>query len=175
MKFSERAGELWATLTDLARRIFPRNTSDVLRWTTLGYDDEEDTIEVFHGLGYAARPRANANAEAIAVAVNASDHHVIVATRDAALLEQVVKEAGLDQGETLAGFSEGAVIKVRENTVEVRAPNGTAVRLATLDDIQALRDYVASHVHPVTAAPGTTGTSTPPPGQPSGTTVLKGQ
>jgi hypothetical protein len=72
-------------------------------------------------------------------------------------------------------------IDIVGDEVLVRSPGGTAVSLATKADVQGLRDYVATHVHVVTGtlpvgpvaanalAPAT------PPGQPTGTSVLKGE
>jgi hypothetical protein len=72
-------------------------------------------------------------------------------------------------------------IDIVGDEVLVRSPGGTAVSLATKADVQALRDYVASHGHVVTGtlptgpAAATAAAPTPPPGQPAGTSVLKGE
>jgi phage gp45-like len=140
---------------------------------------EARDAEVFGGIGFAARPKAGANAEAIVVFPGGSSNPVIIATRDEDARRAV---ASLDQDsdqDSTAMFNRSTIILIKpDGTVEIRASGGTATKLPTLADYNALRSAFNSHVHatagtgppvPPTAAPGI------PVATPAGTTVLKAQ
>lgn len=187
-RLNDKTSALSARIADLVLRVFPRNTADVLRWiiTTHG---EEDTQDVFHGMGFAARPAAGANAEAIAVAVNGYDHHVIVATRDADTLRRVIAKIGLELGEAMV-FSSGTVLKCSAGKIRAQSHDGTPSPLALKSDVQAIWDYLAKQFDPTTGhkhagvttgagsslgpVPSTTSSSVPV-GAPTGTTFFEAE
>lgn len=158
MIWGERKSELWGRLGDLVRRFFPRDTSNPLRWLVHGYADDEgeetDEIELFAGVGIAARPPAEANAEAIACAVNGRDQHVLVATRDADTLRIVVAAVGLEVDETLV-FTSKAAVKITADGEVLIGRIGGAFKAVALAD----------HTHKV---PAITGQASYAPGPPVG-------
>jgi phage gp45-like len=165
------------------RRMVVTVTSRAL-WQVTGYEidgtTETQQAEPFSGIGFYARPAASGKPEAIVVSAAGAKSPAIVATRDEKTRAAVA--GGLAADEAIV-FSSAAVVHVRANgTVEIRTPGGSAVPLATLADVQALREAFNSHVHVLTiaAAPGSGGTGTAAPTAtpapaPAGTTVLKGQ
>jgi phage gp45-like len=129
-RLRDRTNGLHARIADLARRVFPKGTTDVLRWLVQGYAaEDEDALEVFHGTGFAARPAAGSNAEALAVAVNGGDHHVIVATRDADTLLRVVEKLGLEAGEAIV-FSAGVAVKCSADKIRAQSLEGAEAAVA---------------------------------------------
>ena len=70
-------------------------------------------------------------------------------------------------------------IIINQTNVEIRTAAGIAVPLAPLADLQAHRDWAATHTHPdpatgFTGAPADMTGPTPPP-EPAGTEVLHGE
>lgn len=183
MSFSDRLSNTWARLADLVRRFRISAHADPLRYDVEGYAGETDDVEVFQGVGHAARP-AGADAEAIAVAVNARDHHVIVATRDGDTLRAVIDAVGLEADETLVYTSRAVVKLLADGTVEIRSTGGTAKELAYKSDAEALNSRIDAlesafnaHTHP-TAPTGPVSTPTPPADTAAtvvGTSVVKGE
>jgi hypothetical protein len=90
-------------------------------------------------------------------------------------------------GQVPDGLGETAIVIVAPAGGQVLVHDGAAadaVPLATKADVQALRDYVnaqfsgAGHTHVAPSGGGTTTVTTPvggTPGQPAGTTVIKGK
>lgn len=158
----------------LVRRMIARVTTGVWQLAGVrGLDGSTEVVraEVFSGVGFAARPPASSSAEVVVVNLGSAEAPVVVATRDektAAAVRQAI--GGLDAGDTLV-FNGAVIVWLRAGgTVEIRSPGGTAGRLATLEDIMALRDWVAAL--PV----GGTGSATLPGcPTPAGTTVLRGE
>jgi phage gp45-like len=154
------------------------------RWQVTGYtidgDTETQQAEPFTGIGFYARPPASGKPEAIVVSAAGAKSPAIVAVRDEKTRAAVAGNVGADEAMM---FGSTALVHVTAGgTVEARAPGGTAVALATLADVQALREAFNNHVHILTiaaaAGAGGTGTAAPtatPAPAPAGTTVLKGQ
>lgn len=189
MTWLKRTSETFARVADLVRRFVARDTSDPALYEVVGFrdgeDEERDTLEVFGTLGCVARAPADDDTELVAVAVNARDHHVVVAARDVATLRAVVESVGLGSDETVV-YTSRAVVKLRaDGTVEVRALDGTARPLAYKSDVDAVNARVAAlelvfngHVHSGGTLPGgVTGSTTPAATSATveGTSVLKGQ
>ena len=167
-------------LRGLVRRFSVSTTRGAL-WQLLGLrgldgDDEVTSVEVFHGIGIAARPPASGKPEAIVVNVGGAKAPVIVATRDQKTLDAVLADVGeLEAGSTLV-YAAGAVIYVRANgTVEIRTPGGTAGALALEANLTALRAAIQGAV----ISPGDGGaalkTAILAASWTTGTTVLKGE
>ena len=162
MTWAGRASERWARLTDMVRRFTVTNTGGDTTWSVEGFRDADDTerdqLDVFHGIGHAARPPADTDTEAIAVNVNARDHHVIVATRDADTLQTVISQVGLAPDETIV-FTSNAVLKLTAaGDILIGRIGGNFQRVALED-----------HTHPIPAlAPGSQASYAPgPPAGPS--------
>ncbi len=186
-----------ATLGAL-RRMAIKVTSKAL-WQVIGHrllDGSRETrdAEVFYGIGIWARPKSSEKAEAlVAFLGGASGAPVVVATRNEDARRAVEAVIGsLKEGEAILYGSSGLpFVHVKDDqTVEVRKAGGTAVALATLAELTALRDYVrnqfsssAGHTHAVSGAVTTTiatvgspgGAPTVSPATPTGTSVIKGQ
>jgi hypothetical protein len=152
-------------------------------WKILGVrlpdGNETNTIELFSGIGFYATPPASGKPEVIVVNVGNAKAPVIVATRDWKTLKAVLAQLGeVDAGSTIV-HNGAAVLYMRPNgTVEIRTPGGTAKRLATVDDVQAVRDDLHLHEHlyvPPGGPPAVTTTGGPAVTAPVGTTVLKGE
>lgn len=159
MRLRDRTTGVAARIADLVLRVIPKNTADVLRWVTRGYDDEDDEQEVFHGVGFAARPAAGSNAEAIAVAVNGFDHHVVIATRDADTLRRVIEALGLAEGEAIV-FSSGTAVKCSASKIIAKTMDGTAAALAFKSDVDEVWEYLAKQFDPTTGHKHTVSGST---------------
>lgn len=179
--------EVW--LDNLVRRFTIRATlKGVAR--LLGYKDdegnqEEDEADVFPGVGFWARP-VDGRGEAIRLLL-AHGHSVVVATRDERTRTALEAHVQLAPGET-AIFSGAAVVVCRKDgTIEARSWAGTAVPLATLADLQELRDWIAARFDPLSGHTHSASGSGPPapppppnptnlvPPHPTGTTKLRGE
>jgi phage gp45-like len=173
-------------LRNLVRRFTVTATKGAL-WKLLGVrglaDEETGTAEVFHGIGIAARPPVDGQPEAIVVNVGGAKAPVIVATRDLKTLQAVLADMGeLEAGSTLV-HTEACVIYARPNgTVEIRTPAGTATKLPTLADVQALVDAFNGHRHtsaasgsPTSGPKDETGAVDESAPNPTGTVVLKAE
>lgn len=175
----------------MVRRLAIAATSRVL-WQLTGVRNLDGTtealsVEVFPGIGFFARPPAGSKPEAIVVNVGGANAPAAVATRD----EQTRKAvADLAEDEAAMFNSTGGVFVKADGTIHARSAGGSAVPLATLADLEALRTYVLNqfstatgHTHVVSGAATTTTTSvaapgTPPavaPPTPAGTSVLRGE
>lgn len=132
--------------------------------------------EVFQGVGFWATPAAGVEVEAVVLNVGGdANHPIVVALRDEKTRKQVADALA---GDTTCVHNTAARVVILPNgTIEARTHGGTAAPLATLADLQALRDFIATGltmtVDPVLniAGPG----STVPVPDPVGTTKLKGE
>ncbi len=141
-----------------------------------GATKETLPTEVFPGIGFFARPAPGANAEAIVVHAGGRSNPAIVATRDEATRK---KMASIGQDETAAFNTKCGVYWKKDGTIEARSAAGTAVKLPTMADYEALRAAFNAHVH-ATAGTGAPSTPTPVPSvipvaTPTGTVVLKAE
>lgn len=132
---------------------------------------ETRRAEVFGGIGLVARPPAGVEAEAIGAMVGDANAPVIVAVRDEAT--RSAKMGDIAEDET-AIFNGQARVHVRaDGTIEARTHGGTAKQLVTIDDYNALRDWIHTTMI-VNATGATAGTTTPPPNA-MGTQKLRGE
>jgi hypothetical protein len=169
-------------LRRLAITLTDGGTWQMIGHTMLNRRPEVRRVEMFSGIGFAARPAAGANAEAVVAFVGGSSNPVSLAARDEDGRQSAVGDLG--QNET-AMYNGSVVFICRENgTAEIRSVIGTPHALATKADIDALAakvDHLVgvynSHTHAVSGAvagitvqvePGTTPVAV-------GTLVLKGQ
>lgn len=161
----------------LRRMIVTRSSSSIYQvtgHTLLDADTETKDAEHFGAVGFSSRPSSDEDTEAIVAFVGGPGNPIIVATRQEAVRKSM--SVGLLADETQLHNSL-VLIRIKSNgTVEIRTKAGTASPLATLDDLQELRDWI--HDDMVIAVPSagssTPGTTTPPP-TPAGTSVLKAQ
>lgn len=170
----------------LIRRMTVTVTSRPI-WKLLGVrgfaGDEVVDAEAFLGIGFYARPPASGKPEAIVVNVGDAKAPIVVAARDEKTFANIRTLLGANRpaaGEVVV-FNANVVVYLKsDGAVEIRTPSGTAKRLATIDDLEALRNWAASHTHPVattgssTAQTGTAAAPAAPP-EPAGTTVLRGE
>ena len=146
-------------------------------WGLSGYPGETDPdVELFPGVGFFSRPREGAENVEVIVLKLAENHPVIVATRD----EDTRVE--LDHDET-AIFTSQSIVKIKQDgTIEIGSIGGTFKSLATLDDLQTVRDEVHDHehlyvpaLHPAVPPTPVSTTGGPTVTSPTGTTKLKGE
>jgi hypothetical protein len=180
------------SLAGRIRRMAIGVTSRML-WQLLGHrglDGKVETrdAEVFGAAGIFGRPGGR-NSEAIVIFPGeGAMSPIVVAVRDEQMRAAVVAaiSGGIATGETaIASGTNGtvsAMVHVRANgTVEVRAPGGAAVALATQASVDAFRVSYNTHTHSVPGGGGVgTVQATAVPVAPivtaiAGTTVLKGQ
>lgn len=162
----------------LVRRMSVSRAGAVL-WQLVGFrvgrHQEAQTAEVFHGVGIHSIPSANGKPEAIVINIGGAAAPVIIATRDEATRAATTPH-DMVAGETVI-YSEGAIVYLRNGTVEVRTPAGAAKRLLTVDDGAALKQAIATAA--VVATDGGAALKANIVGNlsswPTGTTVLKGQ
>jgi hypothetical protein len=184
MNFRDRTTSAYARIANIVKRMFMLKIDSPLRWRVRDADPEEvDDIEIFHNVGFHARPPAAGkwgpnvaihNVEAIVVNVNSHDHPVIIATRDADTMRVVVEKVGLNPDETFIYNSKTIVKILADGTVEIRNLDGTAVPLALKSDVEALQarldtveQNLIGHVHLSTAPPNPTGAAQlVPPAEP---------
>lgn len=163
----------------LVRRMAITLTSRPL-WQLVGHllldgtTRETRDAEPFTGVGFYSRPPADGNPEAVVVFAGAGGKPLIVATRDEKTRAAVFAAAGeLGPGDA-ALFSPAAIVIAKaDGTVEIRTPGGAAVALATLADVQALRDWAAGMAYGGSGSVVPVGGAAPP--NPTGTTVLKAE
>lgn len=168
-------------LRGMVRRLIATATA-LPRWQLRGVRgadgaDEVLQVEVFQGVGFAARPPASSAAEVVAVNVDGqAKAPIVVAARDektAAAVRTAI--GGLAAGDTLV-YNASAIVFLRaDGTVEIRSPSGVAGELATKADLEALRTAIERTV----IAPGDGGaalkTAILAASWTTGTTVLKGE
>lgn len=154
MNFRDRTTSAYARIANIVKRMVMLKIDSPLRWRAKDADPEEiDDVEIFHNVGFHARPPAVGkwgpnvaihNVEAIVVNVNSHDHPVIIATRDADTMRVVVEKVGLNPDETFI-YNSKSVVKIKaDGTVEIRSLDGTAVPLATKADVDAVNERVAA-------------------------------
>lgn len=181
----EQIGSKNRSVLGMLRRMVVSVTSGTI-WQVVGLTlldgitKETQPVEVFSGIGFYSRPSPGANTEAIVGHVGGRENPAIIALRDEDTRRKIAK---IEQNET-AMYNTLAILLVdKDGHMHARFPNGTTKRLAFVDDLNALRGFVAAqfsgagHVH---AAPGGPTTSTVPVGAPpstsyDGTEVLRSQ
>lgn len=193
-EFADEVSPQSRSLRGVARRMAIRLTARVL-WQLTGYRNIEGTetvdAEPFTGIGFYARPSSGDKAEAVLVQIGDARHAVIIACRNEDARRAVINAlnggAGLKENES-AMYSRAGLVHIKSNgEIEARTPSGSAVALATKDDVQTLRDEVATfiatkyntHTHAgVTTGPGTSAVTVAlgaPPSQPVGTQKFRAE
>jgi len=163
-------GRLLGTLVETIR--LGRTAGAV--WQGLCHGARTLQARAFQGIGITARPPSGQGI-AIAVYPEGGAEPVIVAASNPEHVFAV-------QADETALHNSTTVIYIRRSgVVDIRPIDGTAVPLATLDDVRALRDYVnvqvRTHFH--TAAGGVTGSPQvgqgpmPAPPNPAGTSHVR--
>ena len=173
--FAQDNDPRWRKVAGLLRRMVVRFSAQGI-WELAGFSTLKEVVrsEGFQGLGFWARPPSGVTVEAIVVSIGGSDHPVVVALRDETTRRAVANALLAD--ESIQYNSSVRVHAKANGTVEVRAHGGVALPLATKADIDALRTYVAAHIHSgVTTGGGVSGTPSVSPPDAVGTTVLKGE
>lgn len=173
---------LLAKVHGMVRRMSVSISKQLHAWQVTGVKmvngDEVFRADVFSGVGFVSRPPLTGKPEAIVVMASGGvDGAALVGARDLKTAQAVVREVTgreyLEPGEALnfTAPNGGAVVYMKaDGTTEVRSSTGTAVELATKADVEALKTWLATHVH---GGSGTPPTTTPP--TPAGTTKLKGE
>lgn len=149
---AEGVGQRAREIAGKLRRMIVTRASDAL-WQVFGHtllegDEETREAELFQGIGFASRPNATDDVEAIVAFVGEGGAQpIIIATRQEA--RRIVIADDLEAGETQIHNSvEGAnatIIRIYANkTVEIRSVGGTAKRLMTVEDGDALRTAIAN-------------------------------
>jgi hypothetical protein len=176
--FAKVLDPLTRRLAGMLRRV-GIDTTKITRvpgWKVLGYllpdgKRESFTAEVFPGIGFYARPPAGARAEAVVQMIHGADNPVIVATRDERTRADVA--GGIAEDETMLHNSESVLYIKADGSIEARTAGGTATKLPTWDDFEALWNFVRSqfsaasgHVHQVSGSATTTIATVATPGTP---------
>lgn len=186
-ELNEAIGSAAAAAAGLVRRMAVTLTGTAtaarLLWQVTGVrmldgKQEIQTVEMFGGIGIAARPPTSGKPEVIVI--GAAESAVAIAARDAKTQQATAGALKVDE---TALFNSQALVYVKDNgTIEARTAAGAAVPLALKSDVQAVVDWLKKHVHTGITAGGAN--SGPPangvvdgtaPANPTGTTCLKGQ
>lgn len=136
----------WIRVAGMVRRMAISLTSKVL-WQLVGVrlpdgSSEVSNAELFAGIGFFARPPKSGDPEAIVVSVVDANAPMIVAARDEKTRAAVA--GALQVGET-AVYNDKALVYVRaDGTIEARTTRGTAVALATKQDLEILKAAITS-------------------------------
>lgn len=144
----EEVGTVRRAVAGMIRRMGVKLTEGTL-WQAVGHllgdnrTKETRDAEVFGTLGFYSRPKPGANAEVVVVFPGGSSNPVIIGTRDEELRATV---ANLNQGETAMCNRATIILCKPDGTVEIRLPTGTAMELATKQDLAILRDAISSAV-----------------------------
>lgn len=175
--FAREGREWWRLLRGMIRRVAVTLTSSV-RWQVLGQrggqgGDETWDVEPFTGIGFYSRPPSSGNPEAVVVAFGGAKSTAIVATRDEATRKTGAGD--LDEDETCVFNSQARVIVKKDGTVEIRLHGGSAKQLVTMDDYNALKDWIHNTMIIATPSGNSTPGTTAAPPDATGTSVLKGQ
>jgi hypothetical protein len=174
MNFRERTTSTYARMCNIIKRVVMTKIDSPLRWHIRHCDPKDvDEAEIFHNVGYHARPPDpvgnRQRVEALICNVDAQDHPIIVATRDADTMRAVVKKVGLEPDTTLL-YTSKSIVKIQpDGSVEIRSVDGTAAPLATKADVDAvnarldeLQQKYNQHSHVAPALGGTTSTTSTP-------------
>lgn len=175
---AERNAQATDPFRNAIRALISRATvrrANAVLWQFVGAAKNALSAEVFYGVGICALPAKGGKPEAIVVNVGGADAPVIIATRDEKTRASVVP-SGIKAGETVI-YSEGVIVYLRKDSVEIRTPSGTAKRLLTVDDATSLKQAIANAA--VAAGDGgatfKTNIGNNLDSWPTGTTILKGQ
>ena len=139
---------------------------------------EEDLADSFQPVGMVSRPPIEGTVESLTAFVGGNaTHPVQVATLDHGR-QAVIDVEGLGADETII-YTSSVVIKLSNGKIEIGTVGGTKETLATLADVEAVRDTFLTHIH--TNAGGPTGSPQDSGQSPilsiplSGTQVLKAE
>lgn len=141
-------------------------------------DDDVETrdAEIFHGVGFAARPSEDADTEAIVAFVGGPGNPIIIATRQEAVRRVIAADLEADETQL---HNSAVLIRIKnDGTVEIRTSGGVAQELATKADVAALRATFNTHTHQYAPGPDPPVPTAPPAiaaAAPVGTSVLKAE
>lgn len=133
----------------MIRRMVVGVTSTTF-WQVLGDELLDGKIwtkdaEVFQGVGVVARPPEGASVETVVVfPAGGAAQPIVVGARDVATARAAVGE--LEPDETAIYTSAAIVVIKAGGTVEIRTPGGTAVPLATKDDLDKLMTAISTAI-----------------------------
>lgn len=183
-EFAEMIGAFRREVAAVAKRMVVSLSSGPA-WQMLGHTvfnkrREAPNVEAYQGIGFASRPPAGSkSAEGIVIAVGGVNNPALVATRDEAVR---AASAGDLEDDEAAVFNTTARVRVKKDgTVEITSIGGVALRLATYDDVKAIRDDLDGHSHLYVPYPGGAAgtpvatTGNPAVTDPAGTSVIKGE
>lgn len=175
---NRRTRELLGNIRRMAIKLTSRATWQMIGHILLDGKPETQNVDVFPGVGFYARPKDSGRAEAIVVHPGGgAAHAVAVATRD--MDSQKKATVGIKENETQMHNDQALVRCTAEGKVEARSIAGTAVELATKEDLQNLVDYIKNEMVIVTpsgnSTPGVAGSPSPQPPNPTGTTKFKAE
>ena len=171
-ELAQATDPLRARVAGAIRRMAITLTAKTL-WQLTGFlfpDGTRETTqaETFLGIGFHARPSTTGKPEAIVVMVHDAQNPVVIAVRDEKTRAAI---AGALAANETAMFNDTSLVHIKgDGTIDARSSGGTAVPLATKADIDALKAWIATHVH---GGSGTPPTTTPPSA--AGTSKLKGE
>jgi phage gp45-like len=176
--FGKESSTWWRKLTGAVRIMFVE-FSDGDRWQLRGQKGESPRSGFFNGIGIYARPPESGSAQVILVNFGGPKSHAIAAARDE--VTRAAMAGDIAAGETMVYTDKVCLFLRADGTIEARSKDGEAKRLATVDELNTLRDFVVSHIH---LAPGgntggalvnPAGGSPPVPGEFSGTSVFRAE
>jgi hypothetical protein len=148
-----------------------------------GVTKETVQAEAWPGVGYYSRPPTDGNPEAIVGHTGGAENPAIMATRD----EKTRKRMAAIQANETAIFNGTVRLLIdKDGHILAQIPGGATKRLAFVDELNALRAFVASqfatgagHIHATPSGPTTTITiaagSTLPSTAYTGSDVLRSQ
>ena len=131
------------------RKLTIELTSGAL-WNLLGLvaGDEEQSVPVFSGIGWYARPPDGANSEAVVAKMGGgSQNPAIIASRDEDTRKAVTEANDLAEDETIAFNSKCVLYLKADGTIEAKTTGGVAVALALKSDVDTLGTHVDTHKH----------------------------
>lgn len=149
-----------------AIRRFAIALTDTAIWQVAGVlmpdGREAMRAELFGSVGIFARPPTGAEVDAIGVMVGDATTPTLVGVRDEQTRAAVVGD--LKPDETALYNSKALVHAKDDGRIQARSVGGTAKRLATVEDIENLRDWIANTMVVVTPSGNSTpGTFNVPP------------
>jgi|GEM_PF-5437931 len=160
-------GELWTMVLDAVRRVLLVEIADG-QATTEGYQQDDGTFEgagepvdEFGPMYVYAKPGASDGAESVLLSVGGSaEHRVAVAHRnEAARLRYVAEHGDIADGEQALFNSSGLarvfitadgdvyITVASGRKLYIMTKGGTTKALATLEDVQHVRDDLNGHSH----------------------------
>lgn len=183
-KLRSRGKPASVALANLARKMITTAMSG-LEWALKGFEDDDGNVErasapVYQG-GSLYRAASGVADALVLLLGGESGNPVVVAVRDEAVAKAVIAALNPPDGTHVLFGPSGSVVYFKDDeTVEVRTKDGTAVQLATKNDLDVLRAALTSAAIAlgaggaaavVTACDAAVSPST----WPVGTSVLKGE